>query len=54
MQHELEELLSVKCEIEPSSANIFLQTGFERSKLIIFNLKDFISAKKRIATVKER
>ncbi|KAM3851012.1 fibrocystin [Vipera latastei] len=30
MQHELEELLSVKCEIEPSSANIFLQTGFER------------------------
>ncbi|KAK9411062.1 fibrocystin [Crotalus adamanteus] len=31
LQHELEELLSVKCEIEPSSANIFLQTGFEQN-----------------------
>ncbi|XP_070588608.1 fibrocystin isoform X3 [Erythrolamprus reginae] len=29
MQHELEELLSVKCEIELSSANIFLQARFE-------------------------
>ncbi|KAG8124491.1 hypothetical protein E2320_019825, partial [Naja naja] len=31
MQHELEELLSVKCEIELSSANIFLQASFEQS-----------------------
>ncbi|KAM6459801.1 fibrocystin isoform 3-T3 [Liasis olivaceus] len=31
MQKELEELLSVKCEIEPSSANIFLQARFEQN-----------------------